>query len=80
MGEAPLSMNESPLEFCQRHDVETERGDLQFKPVSNNHTENIQRELNGDKLASTSMRNTFSCPNGNDGIEYACSESIDQTS
>lgn len=52
---------------------------LQFKPVGNYDTEDVESEFDGDELTSASMRNTFSRPNWNNCIQYAGTEAIDQT-
>lgn len=54
-------------------------GGLQFEPVCDNDTEDVEGELDGDELSTTCVLSSLGCPNGNNGVENTGSDAVNQT-
>lgn len=78
-GDAPLSMKDRPLYdrqcmvqvdffFC-----------LQFKPICEHDSEDVQGELDCNELATTRVFCGLSRPYGNNRVEYSSSDSVDKS-
>ena len=68
---------ESPGESCLSAFVEVA---AVFDPVSDDNTEDVQCEFNGDELTAGSMLGSFGGPDGNDSVKDTSAPSVDQTS
>ena len=55
------------------------KGSAVFNPVSDNDTEDVEGEFDGDKLAAGCVAGGFSGPDGGDGVKNACSDSVQNT-
>lgn len=53
--------------------------DIQFQPVCKDNTEDVQGELNGNKLSPGRMVRNLCGPNGDNGVEDTSANAINQT-
>lgn len=77
----------------QRHDLERHRkppdegallvgepGSPVFDPVSHNHAEDIERELQTDELSTTRVRGSLGCPHGRNSVQDASADAVEDSS
>lgn len=87
IGDAPESMKERPLEIqCQLLPKKPAQGRnkncffLQFKPVCDDDTEDVQCELNGNETTAGGMLSCLCCPHRDNSIERTGAKAINETS